>query len=386
MNLAATQAAETQRAAFSFEWQPDATLIVHVGGVWRVGRTIPLGESVARELAGSKRPRQVKFDSDDLKQWDSSLVNFVRHAYESCRQLSIPLELDSLPPGLRRLVALAEAVPEATDARTHDSEPTFLDRTGEVAIQVSRTAGGILDFLGQATIATLAFIRGRARYRPADFIEVLRQCSAGALGIVTLISFLSGTIFAFMGAVQLQQFGASIYVADLVAIGMTREMGAMMTAIIMAGRTGAAFAAQLGTMKVTQEMDALTTMGISPNEFLVVPRVIALVVMMPLLTLYADFFGIMGGAAVGAGMLNLSFASYMTETIHAITASALIGGLVKAAVYGVLVAVAGCYQGFHCGNSSSAVGDAATRAVVSSIVAIVVACGIFAVIFNALGI
>jgi phospholipid/cholesterol/gamma-HCH transport system permease protein len=165
-----------------------------------------------------------------------------------------------------------------------------------------------------------------------------------------------------------------------------RDMGAMMTGVIMSGRTGAAFAAQLGSMKVTQEIDALVTMGISPIEFLVVPRVIALVLMMPLLCLYADFVGILGGATVGAGMLGLTLRSYLQQTITAISLTALTGGLIKSIFYGVLIAIAGCYQGFQCGGSSSAVGDAATAAVVSAIVMIVVACGIFAVIFNILGI
>jgi phospholipid/cholesterol/gamma-HCH transport system permease protein len=189
-----------------------------------------------------------------------------------------------------------------------------------------------------------------------------------------------------MGAVQLQQFGAAIYVADLVGIGILREMGAMMTGIIMSGRTGAAFAAQLGTMKVTQEIDALTTMGVAPMEFLVLPRVIALVLMMPLLCLYADLMGILGGATVGAGMLGISVRSYLHETANAVTTTELLEGVAKSMVYGVLIALAGCYEGFNCGNSSSAVGDAATKAVVKSIVLIVAACGMFAVLFNILGI
>jgi phospholipid/cholesterol/gamma-HCH transport system permease protein len=154
----------------------------------------------------------------------------------------------------------------------------------------------------------------------------------------------------------------------------------------MAGRTGAAFAAQLGTMKVTQEIDALTTMGVSPIEFLVLPRVVALFLMMPLLCIYSDFVGILGGAAVGAGMLGITMKSFLQETMHAVTVGGVVGGVVKATVYGVIVAVAGCLRGMQCGNSSSAVGDAATAAVVTGIVYIVAACGIFAVIFNILNI
>ncbi|HJU09373.1 MAG TPA: ABC transporter permease, partial [Candidatus Binataceae bacterium] len=189
-----------------------------------------------------------------------------------------------------------------------------------------------------------------------------------------------------MGAVQLQQFGAAIYVADLVAIGMARDMGAMMTAIIMSGRTGAAFAARLGTMKVTEEIDALTTMGISPLEFLVLPRVLALVLMMPILCLYSDLMGMLGGAAVGTTMLGIPFKLYFKETAAVLTLTQVFGGVFKATVYGALIAVSGCFRGFQCGGSASAVGDAATQAVVMGIVLVVAACGIFAVIFNVLGI
>jgi phospholipid/cholesterol/gamma-HCH transport system permease protein len=167
---------------------------------------------------------------------------------------------------------------------------------------------------------------------------------------------------------------------------MIREMGAMMTGIIMAGRTGAAFAAQLGTMKVTQELDAFTTMGFSPLEFLVLPRVLALILMMPLLCLYSDFVGVLGGATVGLGMLDLSWTVYMRQTANAITLTDVFGGVFKSSVYGILIALSGCLRGMQCGNSSSAVGDAATSAVVTGIVAIVVACGTFAVVFYVLGI
>ncbi len=203
---------------------------------------------------------------------------------------------------------------------------------------------------------------------------------------MTLISFLVGTIFAFVGAVQLERFGATIYVADLVGIAVVREMGAVMTAIVMAGRTGAAYAAQLGTMKVTQEIDALTTMGFSALDFLVLPRLLALCLMMPLLCLYADALGVLGGSVIGIGMLKLPPVTYFNQTFHAVALSDLAGGVLKASVYGVLVALAGCLRGLQSGSSSSAVGDAATSAVVTGIVAIIVACGIFAVVFYILGI
>src|SRR5208283_4171957 len=248
------------------------------------------------------------------------------------------------------------------------------------------TGGSALEFVGVVAIALGHLARGQARYRKVDIVTLIQACGANALSIVALISFLVGVILAFMGAVQLEQFGASIYVADLVAIGITREMGAMMTAIIMAGRTGAAFAAQLGTMKVRQEIEALETMGISPIEFLVVPRVIALVLMMPLLCLYSDFIGVFGGATIGVEMLHLSFTTYLKESAKAIYPSGVLGGLFKSLVYGILIAIAGCYQGMKCGNSASAVGECTTAAVVDGIILVVVACGLFALVFHVIGI
>jgi phospholipid/cholesterol/gamma-HCH transport system permease protein len=227
---------------------------------------------------------------------------------------------------------------------------------------------------------------GRARFRRSDLVGVVYECGAAALPIVTLISFLVGLILAFVGAIQLQQFGAQIYVADLVGIAMAREMGALMTAIIMSGRTGAAFAAQLGTMQVNEEIDALSTFGLSSMEFLVLPRMLALIMMMPLLCIYADLMGIVGGAVVGVGMLNLSVTQYANETIHGVALADFAVGIVKSSVFGVLVAISGCMRGIQSGRSASAVGLAATSAVVTAIVFIIVTDGVFAVLTNVLGI
>lgn len=361
------------------------TLVVSLGGAWRLRHGMPSIDTVTAEFAAAARPRKVVFEASGLSHWDSSLVSFVVRLNEFCRERGVATDLTGLPAGLQRIVSLAETVPE-TKARAAAGGGGLLERLGLGLMGSLAGAGEFLDFLGQITVAAGKLLRGKARYRRSDLLDIIQQCGANALGIVTLISFLVGMILAFMGAVQLQQFGASIYVADLVGIGMVREMGAMMTGIIMAGRTGAAFAAELGTMKVTEELDAFATMGISSIEFLVLPRIIALVLMMPMLCLYADFVGVLGGAAVGRTMLGLSITTYMRETFHAVTMTQLVGGLLKSTVYGILIAYAGCLRGFQCGSSSSAVGDAATNAVVTGIVAIVVACGIFAIIFNVLGI
>ena len=339
-----------------------------------------------RELARHAGLSRIGFDGEGLGAWDSSILTFVVTASEVCRKRGLSIDLGGLPAGLRSLIGLAEAVPERSGARKDVEEASLIERIGTRTLGAASSVGEMLAFLGEMTRTLVRLCGMKARFRASDLTLLIQQCGAEALPIVTLISFLVGVILAFVGAVQLKQFGAQIYVADLVGIAMMREMGAMMTAIIMAGRTGAAFAAQLGTMKVTQEIDAFTTAGFSPLEFLVLPRVVALVIMMPLLCLYSDFVGVLGGAVIGTGMLDLTWSTYFQETSNAIALGDVIGGVFKASVYGVLIALAGCLRGLQCGNSSSAVGDAATSAVVTGIVAIIVACGTFSVVFYVLGI
>jgi phospholipid/cholesterol/gamma-HCH transport system permease protein len=370
----------------SFERGADSSLIVRLSGSWRMHHGLPSVGRVLHEIDRAAGLRRVSFDTSELVEWDSGLLTFVVRTTDLCRARGIELDMSGLPDGLIRLIELAEAVPEKKDARVKAKSAPFVQRVGSATLDYAQGTESFLTFLGSLTMAFWRMLRGRARFRRVDLLVEIQECGANAFGIVTLISFLVGTILAFMGAVQLQQFGAQIYVADLVSIGMVREMGAMMTAIIMAGRTGAAYAAQLGTMKVTQEIDALSTMGVSPMEFLVMPRVVALVLMMPLLCVYSDVMGVMGGAFVGVAMLKLAPSTFFREAWHAVTLTNLFGGLFKATVYGVIIAISGCLRGFQCGRSSSAVGDAATAAVVTGIVWGVVACGIMAFLFNLLGI
>jgi phospholipid/cholesterol/gamma-HCH transport system permease protein len=370
----------------SFDRNSDSTLVVHLSGPWHLQRNLPPISLLLSELGSRPETKRLAYETAELTHWDSGLISFLTNAAEICRARGITEDRGGLPAGLRRLLELAEAVPEKKGARSEAARVSFFTRVGNATLGYGLSVNEFLSFLGEVTLAFGKFFRGKARYRKIDLMEVIQECGPDAVGIVALISFLVGVILAFMGAVQLSQFGASIYVADLVGIGMVRDMAAMMTAIIMSGRTGAAFAAKLGTMKVTQEIDALTTMGVSPLEFLVLPRILALILMMPLLCICADLVGILGGLFVGVAMLGLSPGSYMRETISTLTLVNLFGGIIKGTFYGVLIAIAGCLRGFQCGNSSSAVGDAATQAVVMAIVMIVVACGLFAVVFNFLGI
>ncbi len=369
----------------SFARSDNSTLVVRLAGDWHLRRDLPQPDLVLKQLDIAPKPARLTFDAAALGEWDSGLLTFLMGVSEICHKRNLPADWSALPEGVRGLIQLAEAVPEKLGARQEASHASFLVELGQATILYARGLHEFLRFVGEVAIAFAMLCVGKARFRRVDLMMEIQDCGASAFGIITLVTFLVGVILAFMGAVQLQKFGAAIYVADLVGIAMSRDMGAMMAAIIMAGRTGAAFAAQLGSMKVTQEIDALTTMGISPMEFLVLQRVLALFLMIPLLCVYADCMGVAGGAFVSATMLHISISTYIRETANAITLGDILGGVFKAAVYGIIVAVAGCLRGFQCGNSSSAVGDAATSAVVTGIVYIIVACGVFAFIFNILG-
>lgn len=367
----------------SFEQAAEAALVIRLGGSWSLQSGRPSAGEIEQRVASASR---ISFDARELQGWDSSILTFLTKVTELCRSREIVMDRSGLPPGIRRLLELAEAVPERKDALRRATHPPLFERIGNATLATGGGLTTMLAFLGETTLTLGKFSRRQARYRGFDLSLLIQQCGPEALPIVTLISFLVGVILAFVGAVQLKKFGGQIYIADLVAIGIMRDMGAMMTAIIMAGRTGAAFAAEIGTMKVTQEIDALRASGFSPMEFLVLPRVIGLTLMMPLLCLYSDFVGMLGGAAIGVGMLDLSWTVYFQQSANAITLTDVFGGVFKSTVYGLLVALSGCLRGLQCGESASAVGDAATSAVVTGIVAVVVACGVFAVVFYVLGI
>jgi phospholipid/cholesterol/gamma-HCH transport system permease protein len=291
-----------------------------------------------------------------------------------------------LPAGVQRLLALAAAVPEQEVARRRGARLPWLDRIGTAVLSGWQGIWDILGFIGDTVLAGGRLMAGKARFRRVDLALFLQQCGAQALGIVTLVSFLVGLILAFIGAVQLRKFGAQIYVADLVGLAVTREMGAMMTGVIIAGRTGAAFAAQLGTMQVNEEIDALITMGISPMEFLVLPRMLALMLMMPVLCVYADLVGILAGLLVSTTLLHMPLMEYLSETQRAVDLVDGGIGVGKSVVFGALVALAGCLRGMQSGRSAAAVGAAATSAVVTGIVWIIASDGLFAVVTERLGI
>jgi phospholipid/cholesterol/gamma-HCH transport system permease protein len=364
----------------------NSLLRIGISGEWKTGNRLPPFDAVESHIVAGAGVDRVAFDASGLTGWDSGLLTFLLQLFDRCSAAGIAVEKESLPPGVRRLLDLATAVPERKGARREEKRDPFLARVGAAAEKAWKSNRDTFTFVGNVAVAVLRMFRGKARFRRSDLLETIQECGAQALPIVSLISVLVGLILAFVGAIQLKAFGAQLYVADLVGIAMVREMAAIMTGIIVAGRTGAAFAAKLGTMQVNEEIDALKTMGFSPTEFLVLPRMVALFLMMPLLCLYADLMGVLGGMIVGVAMLDLGLMQYYLQTKAAVNLNNLWIGLAMSAVFGVLVAFSGCLRGIQCGRSASAVGEATTSAVVTGIVSIIVATAVINVICNVLGI
>ena len=351
-------------------------LTLSLSGSWKLDQGVPSADAALKEIESGQPIRSVALDVTGMSGWDSGLLTFLIKIFEACSKAKIEVDKEGLPEGVRRLINLATAVPERKGARKEAKKEAFLSMVGGKAVAFYRSFLEMLDFLGESSLAFARLLRGKASFRRSDLWLLLQECGGQALPIVSLITLLVGLILAFVGAIQLKLFGAQVYVADIVAIAMVRVMGAIMTGIIVAGRTGAAFAAQIGTMQVNEEIDALKTMGISPVEFLVLPRMIALIIMMPLLCIYADLMGIVGGLIVGVGMLGINPIEYLNRTQETLTLTTFWIGLFHSAVFGVLVALAGCLRGMQCGRSASDVGYAATSAVVTGIVSIIVATAI----------
>ncbi len=379
-----TIAADTAVRAAEADLQtgPAGAATLQLSGRWRIADGLP---SVQAVLDGLGDRRELRVDGSTLEGWDSGLLAYLHGLERALAVRDARLVDEGLPEGVRRLLALARERSGAGVSAAQPRHPDLLERLGLRAEEAWAGLLDVLDFIGETALALGALARGRARLRRVDLTLALAEAGVRALPITALISVLVGVILAFIGGVQLTQFGAEVFVANLVAIGMLREMGAMMAAVIMAGRTGAAYAAEIGTMVVNEEVDALSTLGVEPMEFLVLPRVLGLVLMLPLLTVYADLLGILGGAAVGVGLYGIPAPVYLDQSRRFLSLADGTVGLAKAFVFAVVVGLAGCYQGIRCGRSSAAVGVATTRAVVAGIVLIVLTDALMTVMFHAVG-
>ncbi|MFA5008518.1 MAG: ABC transporter permease [Candidatus Omnitrophota bacterium] len=368
-----------------FDYSFPKTLQIKLTGAWQMDSGIPSISEITSQLSTHAEVSQIIFDTSKISKWDSGLVAFLFSLVKECQQKNIKVDKQGFPEGVRKLLDLTEKLSESIKPQKVDSV-SFLEKTGENILKLKEKMLVLLEFLGDISISFISVVSGKAYFRFNDFMLILQRCGADALGLVSLISILVGMILAFIGAIQLQVFGAQIYIADIVGIAMVRVMGAVMTGIIMSGRTGASFAAELGIMQTNEEIDALKTLGVNPVEFLVIPRIMALVVMMPLLTLYADFMGILGGYIISAGILGINPVEYLNHTQSAVKLSNLWIGLVHSFIFGIIIAISGCLRGINCGRSANGVGEATTSAVVTAITSIVVATAIITFVCQVLGV
>lgn len=325
--------------------------------------------------------RQCVFSLDVDSRWDSSLLLFLIASRSKLAEGHVSADFSELPPKVRKLVDFSDArLSAGKEARqSSDKNPWALAHPLVVFAP-------IFFFWGKWVIALLRVPMGKSFMRWRDLLEACRNCGASALPIVTLIAFLTGLTMAFVGSVQLEKFNATIYVADLVSLAMVREMGALMVAIVMAGRTGASFAAELGSMKIREEIDSLRTFGIPALDFLVLPRTIGLFIMTPVLTLYADVVGMLGGLTVGVQVMEFSHLHYLEQTQSALNNMwEIYSGLIKSLAFGLIIGLVGCYKGMHTGDDSASLGRSVTSSVVTSITLIVVFDALFEVTFSLLG-
>ncbi|MBB5462441.1 ABC transporter permease [Paraburkholderia sp. Cpub6] len=341
-----------------------------------------------RHILDEVQGLELKVDASSLGQWDSALIAFLKMLRDCAgtgRTRPVQIDESGLPDAARRLLALASA-DVAKAATTAVVLPSLRTRIGRAYFDAWSNTVAITALVGEAALRGAAAFGGRTCTRAVDVLQLLRETGAGALGIVAIVNGLVGAIIAFVGALQLQRFGAGIYVADLVGIAVVREMAALVTAIVMAGRTGGAFAAHLATMQGNEEIDALNALGIPVFDFLVLPRIVALVTMMPLLYLYGCAVGLLGGGVVSVATLDITSATFVEELRGAVAGTQFAIGLAKSISFGALVALAGCHIGLRAGRSAAAVGHAATAAVVAGIVGVIALDAVFAVCTNTLGI
>lgn len=340
------------------------------GGAWR---------QATAALAHAKAKRLI-IDASGINYCDGSGIALLVHLRNHQTSRGEQFEIQGLHAEFQQLLddvgvgtTLSPAVPAA-------EKRSFTEQIGKAVLDTAQDMGAVISFVGELFLALVYAARHPRRVRWRDTLKIAEAVGVDALPIIVLIGFLMGLIMAFQAVVPLGQFGAQIFVANLIGLAILRELGPLMTAIVLAGRTGSAFAAELGTMKVREEIDALKTMGLEPVRFLVVPRVLAALVMTPLMTVFADLVGVMGGSVV---LLSLGFplVTFFRQLQSAVSYGSPVGGLVKSFFFGMLVAAIGCLRGLQTKGSASAVGESTTSAVVSGIILIVITDGIFSVIY-----
>ena len=348
--------------------------------------------NIEHQLAIIQVPANTNVTADcaEIEAMDTVGAWVLQKMLQRFSQQNTIVNLNGLKPKFKKLldaisaemVNLSQQENDATSKLT--STPNFIERIGQNTIDALKQITEALSFIGETSVAFAKSVVQPKRIRWRPILFNIRSAGFDALPIVGLLSFLLGVVVAYQGANQLRQYGANIFVADLVGLSMLREFAPLMTAIIIAGRSGSAYAAQIGTMAVTEEIDAMRTIGISPQELLVLPKVIALIIVMPLLTVFADGLGVFGGMLMARQQLDVSFVEFLGRFVKAVSPTAFMIGIGKAPVFAAIIAMVGCFQGFRTKGGADSVGRQTTRSVVQSIFLVIVADALFSVAFSML--
>lgn len=368
-----------------FDYSTPKTLLIKLSGDWNISGGLLSESVVSSQFISHPDIVQINFSVSQELKWDSGLIAFLLRLVRECDLKKILVVQEGLPKEAQKLLTLALKVHEKAPS-TQKASKSFFEETGEKVLQISESFRSGINFLGDIAVSLVRLITGKIFFRWDDFMILIKRCGIDTLLLVSLISLLVGMILAFVASIQLKMFGAQIYIADIVGIAMVRVLSAVMTGIIVSGRIGASFAAELGMMETNEEVDALKTLGVSPVEFLVIPRVLALVLMMPILTIYADVMAILGGFLISVWMFHLNPLEYLNHTQLAVHLSYVWIGLIHSFVFGVIIAIAGCLRGIECKRDAAGVGNATTSAVVTAITGIVIATAIITFICQVLGV
>lgn len=368
-------------------WEVAASVwTLRLGGDWRALASPVLPPAPAATPPAPLR-LQIEVAAHHLSGWDARFVSALWQLLSSFDVERTTFVLDSLPPGLQRVLSLS--LPKPADDKSNPvaaaAPPGWFERAGARVLAAVENTRLTFEFIGQTVLAAARALRGRSDMRAADFAWQLDQTGPRSLPIVALVCLMVGLILAYMSGAQLQRFGAKSFVAELMALSIVREVAALLTGILLAGRVGAAFAAQLASMNANEEIDALRSLGVDPYSHLVLPRVLALLVVAPLLTAFAAAVGLATGWVAAGLLYGVASAEYISRSLHVLTLPHIAVGLIKGTVYGVLVALAGCRQGLASGKSAQAVGQATTQAVVTSVVWMVTAASLLTVLLHKLG-
>ena len=403
MNPAALSRTNPQQLTLSGSWTARG-----------LGRGRDLFESLAPPAQPSGAPREapreaqsgaaaaaarstVSADATQVEALDTAGAWLLHQGLQRLRAQGVEVTLQGLRPAFAQLLALVDKPAADADAGSPDPAkppqpgatpapppPSLVNRLGRSSSEALQGASDLLRFVGESAMALAGCLAHPARWRWRAIGHNIRTAGVDALPIVGLLSFLLGVVVAYQAADQLRRYGANIFVADLVGLSMLREFAPLITAIIIAGRSGSAYAAQIGTMAVTEEIDALRTLGISPQELLVLPKIIALVITLPLLTVFADVMGVFGGMVMARAQLDVGFADFLDRFVKAVSVTSYLTGIGKAPVFAAVIATIGCYQGMRTRGGADSVGLQTTRSVVQSIFGVIVADALFSVAFSVL--